>query len=374
LEFDIEQASNEWMDEGDYDKIRIPPQLRAKLGILVGQFLQVRGRETVILQVAGCSPAFETALVNVENFAKIHGPDVQFEILDVTLGCDPEFFIIHGNGPHNDQIMSAATYLPYRGRIGCDGCLGELRPHYGRHEDDVVRELQTLVPRIPGSMERSTWARTLPTDGNAFRYEAHSYYFARAAGFHVHLGIPPEILNTRQDFNRVAIDHLIQCLDWYVSVPLVPLEDSPLRRMGKTQYGLPGDYRPHNLTLEYRTPGAFYLRTPTLTRGLLGLCLMITELVVSRLKIASKNFIDLRRLNKSDLQEVMQIPDSGTIKSTLLAESVGPAQRELEHIHKQLTELPNYGKHEQTVEGFFREVGEGNRPGPNLLRNWAQKE
>jgi hypothetical protein len=370
LQFDIEHAR--WLNERDYNRICIPPDLRAELGVLVGQFIQIRGSETVVLQVEGCSPIFKAAMVNAENFAKINGPDVQFKILDVTLGCDPEFFIIQGNGPHNDQIMSAATYLPFHGQIGCDGCLGELRPHYGRHEDEVVGEIQRLIPQIPGSMKRSSWAKTLPTDGNSFRYEAHSYHFARSAGFHVHLGIPPEILNTRKDFNRIAINHLVQCLDWYVSVPMVPLEDCPTRRKGKTQYGLPGDYRPNNMTLEYRTPGAFYLRTPSLTRGLLGLTLMITETVVSRLKIASKNFIDLRELTKADMQEVLPVPDCGTIKSTLLADSVTPARRELDRIHKQLTDLPNYGKHVRTVEGFFREVEEGQKPGPNLLHNWKE--
>jgi len=360
------------MTERDHNRICIPPDLRAELGVLVGQFLQVRGTETVVLQVDGCSPIFKTALVNAENFAKINGPNVQFKILDVTLGCDLEFFIIQGNGPHNDQIMSAATYLPFHGQIGCDGCLGELRPHYGRHEDEVVREIQGLIPQIPGRMKRSSWAKTLPTDGNIFRYEAHSYHFARSAGFHVHLGIPPEILNTRKDFNRIAINHIVQCLDWYVSVPMVPLEDSPLRRMGRTQYGLPGDYRPSNMTLEYRTPGAFYLRTPSLTRGLLGLTLMIAEVVVSRLKIASRDFIDLRKLTKTDLQEILPVQESGTIKGALLAESTMPARREMDRIHKQLTELPNYGKHVQTVEGFFREVDKGQRPGPNLLLNWKE--
>lgn len=360
------------MGDEDNNRIRIPPNIRAEMGVLVGQFIQVRGKETVVLQVSGCSPYYKTALVSPDNFARIDGPNVQFKILDVTLGCDPEFFIIRGNGPHNDQLMSAATYLPFRGQIGCDGCLGELRPRYGRHEDAVVKEIQRLIPQIPGRMKRSSWAKTLPTDGNAFRYEAHSYRFARAAGFHVHLGIPPEILNTRKDFNRVAMNHLVQCLDWYVSVPMVPLEDNALRRTGRTQYGLPGDHRPSNMTLEYRTPGAFYLRTPSLTRGLLGLSLMIAETVVSRLKIASKNFIDLREITKAELHEVMPIPEPNTIRSTLLAESVDPAKRELERIHKQLTDLPNYGKHEGTVKEFFREVERGYRPGPNLLRNWKE--
>lgn len=370
MEFDIELAR--WMDERDHSRICIPPQMRAELGVLVGQFLQIRGKESVVLQVDGCSPIFKAAMVNAENFAKINGPDVSFKILDVTLGCDPEFFIIWGNGPHNDQLMSAATFLPFQGQIGCDGSLGELRPHYGRHEDEVVGELQRLIPQIPSRMKRSSWAKGFPTDGKAYRYEAHSYHFARSAGFHVHLGIPAEILNTKKDFNRVAINHLVQCLDWYVSVPMVPLEDSPLRRMGKTQYGLPGDYRPSNMTLEYRTPGAFYLRTPSLARGLMGLSLMVTELIVSRLKIASRNFVDLRKLTKADLQEILPIPEANDIRGVLLAESVRPALGKLDRIRKDLTEFPNYGKHVRTVEGFFREVEEGTRPGPNLLRNWKE--
>jgi len=371
LEFDIEHG--EWMDDDRADNlIRIPPDLRYEIGVVVGQFLQLRGKETVVLQVGGCSPLHKTAFVNAENFGKINGPDIHFRILDVTLGCDPEFFIIHGNGPHDDQIMSAATYLPFHGDIGCDGCLGEIRPRYGRHEDEVVRELQQLIPQIPKRMRRSSWAKALPTSGQAFRYEAHSYRFARSAGFHVHLGIPPEILNTRKDFNRVAMNHLVQCLDWYVSVPLVPLEESPSRRTGRTQYGLPGDYRPSNLTLEYRTPGAFYLRTPSLARGLLGLSLMVAETVVSRLKLASKNFVDLRDLSKADLQEVMPLPETDVIKSTLLSGTITPALKKLDGIYKQLTELPTYGKHEGTVEGFFREVEKGIRPEPNILHNWKE--
>ena len=361
------------MSAQDRDKICIPPKLRAKMGLLVGQFIQIRGKETVILQVEDCSAMFETARVNADNFNRINGPEVEFKILDVTLGCDPEFFIIQGSGPHNDQLMSAATYLPFQGEIGCDGCLGELRPHYGLHEDEVVEEIRGLVPQIPKRMRRSSWAHSLPINGDSFRYEAHSYHFARAAGFHVHLGIPPEILNTRKDFSRLAIDHLIQCLDWYVSVPLVPLEDNLLRRTGKTQYGLPGDYRPNNMTLEYRTPGAFYLRTPSLTRGLLGLSLMIAETVVSRLKIASRDFVNLRKLTKANLQEIMPIPDPGTIKGVLLAHSIAPARKELDRIHSQLTELPTYGKHARTVEDFFREVERGSRPGPNLLANWKEQ-
>ncbi len=268
--------------------------------------------------------------------------------------------------------MSANAYLPYNGVIGCDGNLGELRPHYGRHEDHVVSTLQQLIGRIPASLKETSWANHPPSSSKSFRYEAHSYYFGRPAGFHIHLGIPPEILNTRRDFNRGVIRHMVRCLDWYVSVPLVPLEDNSCRRRGQTNYGLPGDYRPTDITLEYRTPGAFYLRTPKLAAGLLGLCLMVTETVVSRLKIVSKNFVDLKNVSAADLQEILPLPKSDTIKEVLLAESEKPARKEIETLRPKLMALPSYPKHERAIEEFFTIIDRGAKPGPNLLHNWKE--
>lgn len=346
--------------------IHLPQKMREEMGVLVGQFLQIRGKEDLVLEVGRNLDVFhEHAYVSPENFEKIKGQSVEFKILDVTLGCDPEFFIMWGS-----TNISAATYLPYSGEIGADGNLGELRPMYGRHEDTVVGNLAKLIARIPASMKRSTWARGFPDDGSQFDFLAHSFFRGVYAGFHVHLGIPPEILNTRKDFSRAAMNHLVQSLDWNVSVPLVPLESDHGRRLSGGKYGRPGDYRPSNITLEYRTPGAFYLRTPKLARGLLGLCLMVTENVVSRMKVASNNFVNLHKLSKSDLHEIMPIPEPKTIKGTLLARDPITAQSHLYQIQKNLSTLPTYGKHREAVEGFFSEVEAHRVPGANLLRNW----
>jgi hypothetical protein len=372
MEFDIQAADPFWLKKHESHTILIPPQLRAKLGILVGQFIQIRGRSELVLQVRGGPPTFEAALVTLENFQKIKGQNVSFKILDVTLGCDPEFFIVRSGAARRDELVSASTYLPFQGVIGCDGYLGELRPRYGRHEDQVVGTLRRLIPQIPSTLKRTSWAQTLPDTSHAFRYEAHSWRFERAAGFHVHLGIPPEILNTRKDFSRHVIRHMVRCLDWYVSVPLVPLEDNATRRQGQAHYGLPGDYRPSNLTLEYRTPGAFYLRTPELAAGLLGLCLMVTETVVSRLKVLSKNFVNLQKLSSTDLQEALPIPEADVIRGTLLAGSANPALKKMETIRNGIMELPSYSLHREAVDKFFTIVERGIRPGPDLLHNWKE--
>lgn len=351
----------------DNQIIRLPQKMREEMGLVVGQFMQIRGKETLVLQIMGNLDVFhECAYVSPHNFERIKGSStVEFKILDVTLGCDPEFFILW-----NKTLISAATYLPFQGEIGADGNLGELRPMYARHEDDVVKNLAALIPQIPGKMKKSAWAKGFPEDGSKFNIEAHSYHHGLAAGFHVHMGIPPEILNTRKEFSRAAMNHLVKCLDWYVSVPLVPLEVRSERRLGSTSYGKPGDYRPSNLTLEYRTPGGFYLRTPTLARGMMGLCLMVAENVVSRMKAASNNFSRLNKLTPSDLHEIMPLPPAEQIKGVLLSKEPFTAQSHMSAIQKHLSTLPTYGKHQQTVEDFFSVVGSGQVPGPNLIENW----
>jgi hypothetical protein len=350
------------------NSISLPRKLREEFGVLVGQFLQLQNKEELVLEVCiALGPQQEVAYVTPENFERVQGQDVSFEVLEVTLGCDPEFFIVWGS-----QSISAATYLPFQGQIGCDGALGELRPMYGRHEDQVVANLQGLIPRIPRQLRRSKWAKTLPVSGDQFTYEAHSYYLATAAGFHVHLGIPPEILNTRKDFNRAAMRHLVQCLDWYVSVPLVPLEVNHRRRLGRSNYGRPGDFRPSNMTLEYRTPGGFYLRSPKLSRGLLGLSLAVTETVVSRMKVASKEFVNLYKLSATDLQEIMPIPNPEKIQSTLKDRNTKVAESQLPAIYRGMQGLPNHQEHERAIEEFFSAVESREQPGPNLLRNWKE--
>jgi len=364
MDFDIQPSKKM---KQDHNSIRLPQNLRKELGVLIGQFLQLRGREELVLQIRSCLGG-EVAQVSPANYEKLRGVEVGFEILEVTLGCDPEFYILY-----RDRIISAATYLPFVGQIGCDGTLGELRPMYGRHERQVVANLQNLIPQIPQRMKRSRWAKNLPIDGQQFQIEAHSYFAQMCAGFHVHLGIPPEILNTRKDFNRAAMNHIVQCLDWYVSVPLIPLEVAHQRRIGGGQYGRPGDYRPSNLTLEYRVPGAFYLRSPVLTEGLLGLSLLVTENIVSRLKAASQNFVKLHKLTKADLQEVMPIPEPEEIRETLLTANVRVAQKQIDGIQKQLSGLTTYPKHQEGIERFLKVVETRERPRANLLQNWKEQ-
>ncbi len=347
--------------------IHLPQKLQKELGIIRGQFLQVRGEKNLVLEV-GQSPKdnIETALVSPNNFLRLQPESgVDFKILDVTLGCDPEYFVLWGS-----QFISAATYLPGAGEVGCDGMLGELRPMYGLHENDVVVNLSKLIARIPGEMRPAHWARGLPRSGDAFNFQAHSYFMERPAGFHIHLGIPPEILNTQKSFNRTAMNHLVRCLDYYVSIPTIPLETNHTRRLSKGQYGRPGDYRPSNLTLEYRTPGAFFLRSPTMTAGLLGIALMVVETAVSRMKTASSNFTKLNELSPADLHEIIPAAEHKRLYGIMKNSNIMPAHREIPHIRRRLEELPTYSKHQPAIEAFFGALENREIPSPDLMTNW----
>ena len=349
--------------------ISLPQKIREELGVLEGQFMQLRGREEVVLQIANAilGPHQEVAYVSPETFERIKGDNIEFKILEVTLGCDPEFFIMWG-----DRHIIASNYLPFIGQIGSDGGLGELRPMYGRHEGQVVDNLRTLIEHIPASLKRSKWLKGFPEDGKAFSYQGHSYFLGTPAGFHVHLGIPPEILNTRTDFNRAAINHIVRCLDWYVSVPTVPLEVCHDRRLADGQYGQPGDYRPSNVTLEYRTPGGFYLRTPALAEGLMGMALLVTENVVSRMKTASNGFVNLHKLTEADLQEILPIPPPSKVKDILKHRNTAVAAEQMPAIYEQMERLPTFKKHQEAIDRFFRVVKDRSVPTPDLLLNWKE--
>jgi len=350
--------------------ISLPDELRRELGLLPGQFLEIKtDKVKLILEVAtSIIPRQECALVSNSIYEQIQGQHLEYKILEVTLGCDPEFFILW-----KQQRITATMYLPFAGQIGSDGELGELRPMYAKHENVVVSNLSNLICQIPGKLKKLRLSNNLPEDGKDFSYEAYSFFMNIPAGFHIHLGLPPEILNTRKDFYRITMNHLVQCLDWYLSVPCIPIEENHGRRLGKSQYGKPGDYRPSNVTLEYRTPGAFFLRSPQLATSLLGTALAVVEVLVSRVKEESKNFANLHTLTKKDLNDIMPVPEKDKLLTTLMHKNISVAQRELPGIYKQLQRLPNYNKHQTAIDSLFRAGECRPRVGPNLLTNWKEK-
>ena len=125
-------------------------------------------------------------------------------------------------------------------------------------------------------------------------------------------------------------------------------------------------------TIEYRTPGAFYLRTPKLARGLLGLSLLITENLVSKIKVLSNNFTRLPELTPEELQDVIEVPAPEYVLQVLKSREASLPKRCLDQIKESLGALPNFKDHAVAISEFFREVDEDNVPSPDLLVNWRK--
>lgn len=337
---------------------------REKIGVAVGQRIHFNTEEgPLFLQViSGEKPG--PAKVAPTVFQTLLKKPVEYTIPPITLGCDPEFFLVYRN-----SLISAASYLLHASQVGCDGSLGELRPTYGTHESQVTANLHKLITSIPKHLQDRNGAPRLIIKSD-IRFEAHSYFKGLAAGFHVHLGLPPEILHSKPETHLRCLKHLVRCLDWYVSTLLVNLEPDTNRRCGRSNYGLPGNYRTSNITLEYRTPGAFYLRSPVLSEGLLATSLLVTETFIDRLRDVSRDFTRLAKLSESDLHEILPVPRPELVKYTLMDPEKRMAIRATPRILDKLRGLPNYIKHQNGIDKFSKEVEKGNPPSPNLKDNW----
>ena len=109
MDFDIHSHTSM---EGDLRSISLPLGLRMEMGALIGQFLQLRGSQEVVLKIRRPLELNQQhAYASSEVIEKLQKSDVEFEVLDVTLGCDPEFFITH-----NSRSVLASDYLHFKGK------------------------------------------------------------------------------------------------------------------------------------------------------------------------------------------------------------------------------------------------------------------
>jgi len=96
----------------------------------------------------------------------------------------------------------------------------------------------------------------------------------RSCGGHVHLGTSVTEENEVRDGKW-----LVRMLDLIVGVPSIFLDKDPTSKTRKKLYGQPGRYRDTNYGIEYRTPGNFWLASPTLVEIMYDLCACAIKLV-----------------------------------------------------------------------------------------------
>jgi len=239
-----------------------------------------------------------TMYVTRQTFAQLDMEEMAVEIDTVegiTLGCDPECIIM---GADNRVVSACDKGIGSKTTdVGHDGMLLEFRPEPSLYEEEVVHNLYNLILKARDIINDS---HTIENP-NGVRLVARSYYDKLSVGFHIHFGIPKELINTQVP-TIFAANQIVKALDYYLAVPCVLLEgDDYVRRSAiHIPYGKPGEYRLENPTLEYRVLGGHILRHPTLALGALAIGAMVVEDAVSRIRVFTNDYKDFEKLQSHE--------------------------------------------------------------------------
>lgn len=289
--------------------IRVPYNLMLKMNLDYGDWLvfdthtglfSVMVMGTILEDVSRYGP--EYVFINKDSPVLDNECEVYIEPHELTIGCDPEFFIVD---VFTKKLVLADKYLPHEGQIGSDGDLGELRPDYSLGPEQLVVNIRKLIKQIPDKLPYG-----------AFPFAA-SYFKNRCSGFHIHLGVPIELLSFAADYTDKFLKNIISVLDYLVYIPSAALDKTDKRRMS-FEYGNPSDYRINMRTLEYRCPGGFHLQNPRYTEHLLYSSFALVSDIIRNSEKDSDGWRKMNSVSKfSYLQNIYGIPNREQINYIL---------------------------------------------------------
>lgn len=335
----------------EHNYVGVPAFLFRKLNAHEGATLDVEGQKLIVRKVTVHDSREKQLYVSDKTFAKIKKSR---ETLKLTVGCDPEFVLINEK---DGSVFQASRIWSYRGEIGSDGPLAELRPRPAKHEDELTENIKELILGVGRRLE-----------GKGIRAEAHSCINNMALGFHVHIGLPRQVLDFQAKGAYKFVQRFVQALDFFVGIPTMALEDDNIRRLGDGAYGKPSDFRTSPDTLEYRTPGGFYLRHPDYTRGLLGLSLCVAEQILREAEVKCR-WKNLETYTKT-FHESYGIPESKDVRSVLMDPRKRRATEMLPNILRKVSQFDTYEEHRGAISRLFLMIVNNEQFSPLLLENW----
>jgi len=370
--------------------LRIPAELRQNLGLENGhQFtLNSINNTKVVLTIGSAFKKDAEQDGGVCYVTKSVFDQVNLETTDqhnitqikgITLGCDPEFFLIDRE---TRKLLSAQTFFKKWGEIGCDGVLAELRPSpslTARGLTDNIYELilstreilkltQAYDPTkiiMHASSSYSNGMPAIPSIG------ATGY---ATAGFHLHFGLPKDILGRKPDIMTLMF-RIVRAMDYFVGLPAIMLEcDDESKRRSNTQvaYGKPSDFRLDSRTLEYRVPGGSLLRHPILTNGLIALGATVTEDIVSKVNMYTNGFKQLYWMqNDERIKEIypnmLSTKDMYPLMCTPCNEM---AKTHLDNIYNDVSNMIGFAERKEEIDAFFHHIQANIKYNNNIEDNW----
>jgi len=362
-------------------KIRAPRDFRDFFDLTLGDFVTVRATDGTLMTFT-VDRAYEDdinadslcAYVTSDIHKLITNPLAQscdLELVDgITLGCDPELMVIDRN---TGDLVSAQYFFGLKkwGPVGYDGLLLEFRPAPSVDESIVVDNLYNLLAQtrsilntcqmFPSTMlagissyhGKSAVAKNFAN--NTVMYQPNSKL---TAGFHLHYGIPGEILGYQKKF---VAQQVVKALDFYVGIPSVIPEgytDSYRRTVTGTEYGKPGMFRIDHRTLEYRTPGGALMKHPILAQGLIGLGAVVIEDIITRVKVITHGFTQLNEIaSDADIRILYpNIPPVMEIFRAICSPTTDVAKGYLATIRRDVENMVGFARRAESINNFFNNI------------------
>jgi hypothetical protein len=382
-------------DNGVYEEednvIRIPKVLREQMGLSVGQDItltSVRGAPVVLT----INPAYKADADTDSNYCYVSGTIFNLvnianqcpveKIESITLGCDPEFFLVDNQ---TRQLLRASSFFKKWGEIGHDGMLVELRPRPATNPGILTDNLYELITQTRQilNLNLNNYDPNRIMLFGASSYDTglqhafgHGSNIHATAGFHLHFGLPKKLLgSTAETIN--AMCKISNVMDYYVGIPAIIAEQTnDYRRRNNTcvSYGKPGDFRLDNRTFEYRVPGGSLLRHPALTYGLINLGSFVITDVINKLKGETNDFEDIGN-DKIDIaisKFYPEIPDLNALFNIMCSPSVSEAEKLIGGILENLSNMIGFGEKEKDIISFFNVIKNSEHINNNIEANWRE--
>lgn len=374
--------NNIWLGSLEKTYVRMSQELREKHEFQLGTYVSFRLEDggVVALQVATAhkedlerNPLHGHVTSEVYELIGVNSDESEQEIdliTDITLGCDPEFFLVRKDGGERQR---AGRFFSRGGDVGYDhnGKVMEIRPLPSEDEKTVALNILDLLTK-----GRTIMNNVDPQLSNLTMMYGASYYQGTTAGFHVHFGLPSKILGPGYLPGAVAMQ-IVKALDFYLGIPCViaeGAEDFKRRTMPNVAYGKPGGYILDDYTLEYRVPGGSLLRHPTLTRGLLGLGAVIIEDAVSRIRRATDDFNNLSLMSaNSDIKELYpNLPNVQDIFFVMCNRDINIALDLMSVITEDIENMVSFSNRKSTVQAFLTSVLSQETFSNDIEYNWRR--
>lgn len=373
-------------EEALYERrvIRTPKDFREFTEIELGDFLDLRTVDGKLLSLS-VEKAYEadakadplsayvtSGIYKVLVGDNAHEYDVQL-VDGITLGCDPELLLIDRK---TTNVVSASHFFKKWNPVGYDGLMLELRPLPSTNEAVVIDNLWSLIRQARATIDakntKSRGHNLYGYTGNPIMITAVSAYRTLTVGFHLHYGLPKELLGWPK---RFIANQIVKAMDYYVGVPaIIPESDKDYHRrtVPYMAYGKPGDYRIDNRTLEYRVAGGSLMRSPVLARGIMALGAVVMEDITSRIKHVTDNFVDLDVVSKDDdIRKLYpHLPPVMTIFSAICSPSITPAMNMLDRIRNDVEKMVGYQRRAESIRAYFEVIDKNINFSPDVEENW----